>query len=67
MKTFKKDGVTYSVKQHLNNGVQYKAEYSENNGRTEAWAFIAGKKHARQQVIDAINEVNERSAELRYE
>lgn len=63
MKAFEKNGVTYSVKQNLSNGVQYKAEYSDNNVCTEAWAFIAGKKHTRQQVVDAINDVNERSNE----
>ena len=59
MKTFNKNDVEYSVKQTLSDGIQYKARYDSG---TEAWVFISGKKHTRQQVINAINEVNEKCA-----
>lgn len=59
MKEFTESGVTYSKKQTLNNGVQYQARYKDGQA---AWAFIAGKKHTRKQVIESINEVNERSS-----
>ena len=58
MKEFTKDNVSYSIKQKFNDGIQYRADY--NDGQWAA-AFIPGKKHTRQQVIDAINEVNSRS------
>lgn len=59
MKTFNKDDIEYSVKQTLSDGIQYKARYDDG---LEAWVFIPGKKHTRQQVIDAINEVNKQCA-----
>lgn len=58
MKEFTEENVTYKVNRNLNNGIQYRADYEDGQW---AAAFIAGKKHTRQQVIDAINEVNTRS------
>ena len=57
MKTFTVNSVEYSVKQDFGStGIQYRARYQDG---TQAWAFIAGKGHTRQQVIDAISNVNE--------
>lgn len=57
MKDFTIDNVEYSIKQDFGStGIQYRARYQDG---TQAWAFIAGKRHTRQQVIDAISNVNE--------
>lgn len=58
MKEFIQENVTYKVNQKLNGGIQYRADYEDGQW---AAAFIKGKKHTRQQVIDAINKVNVRS------
>lgn len=63
MKNFTIDGIEYSVKQAFGStGKQYRARYQDG---TEAWAFIAGSKHTRQQVVNAILEVNEREVNER--
>lgn len=57
MKAFTVDSVEYSVKQDFGStGIRYRARYQDG---TQALAFIAGKGHTRQQVIDAISNVNE--------
>lgn len=55
-KEFKKDNVTYSVRQACQNGVQYQASYAD--GQT-SWVFIKGKNHTRKQVIEAVERINE--------
>ena len=64
MKTFTKNNVTYSVRQHLCNGIQYEASYKDG---LSAWAFLPGRRHTRAQVVGAVNEVNARAAETREE
>lgn len=58
MREFTVNDVAYSIKQKLNNGIQYQARYADG---LSAWAFIAGKKHTRAEVIQAIDDVNLRN------
>lgn len=51
MKTFKQDGVTYTVHMVLDRGVVYQAVY---NDGYSICAYMHGKNHTRKMVTDAI-------------
>jgi len=58
--SFTKNDIQYSIRQQIGKSTQYQAKYSDG---TSAWTTLRGKNHTRAEVIDAINNVNERSDE----
>lgn len=68
MKPFTKDGIEYSVKQDFGKtGIQYQAIYSFVQHTLTAWVFIPGKRHTREEIVQAFLELEEQLGDGKYE
>lgn len=61
MKAFERNGLSYRPVQSVNRGTQWRCDYPDGQW---AAAMVYKSKPTRQDVVDAIDEINQRSASL---